>query len=51
MKVPADAALGLEPFDGRIASWFAASDDRNLDMELLQAAAQERAGMRRSSTA
>ena len=23
MKVPADAALGLEPFDGRIASWFA----------------------------
>jgi len=30
----------------RIASWFAASDDRNLDMDLLQAAAAERARMR-----
>ena len=30
----------------RIASWFASSDDRNLDMELLQAAAKERITMR-----
>ena len=30
----------------RIASWFAASDDRNLDMELLQTAAGERVAIR-----
>jgi SpoVK/Ycf46/Vps4 family AAA+-type ATPase len=33
----------------RMASWFAASDDRNLDMELLRSAASERAQMRTSS--
>ena len=33
----------------RMASWFAASDDRNLDMELLQSAAAERVAMRTSS--